>query len=482
MTAVNRAFCEALGLPESAIVGKHYRQLGFPEALAQEWDELLRRAAEGELVRGETTAVFPSGEVRTYDVMLTPVHGDEGVVRIRGVSRNVTERRRLEVQLRQAQKMEAIGRLAGGLAHDFNNIMTVIQAYAHFLRAKVRTDEPLREDIDEICKAAERAEHLTRQLLAFSRKSMVELRQLNLNHLVLDMKNMLGRILGEEVDLEVSDAPSLWPVRADLGQMEQVLTNLVVNARDAMPRGGKLTIETANVDIAGETDSARSDGSPGQYVVLRVTDTGEGMPPEVQERVFEPFFTTKKPGRGTGLGLATVYGIVKQAGGFITLDSEVGKGTRIQVHLPRLRGPSARQSSSPSKPPDALLGGGRVVLLVEDEPALRRAVCRMLEQLGFEVVEAGNGREALEKVRQATKPFDLILTDVVMPVMNGKELIDEVHAIHPKLPVVYMSGYTEDAIVEHGVLAPDTVFLAKPFSVDELVAKLRQVLSARAER
>lgn len=394
--------------------------------------------------------------------------------------RDVSDRHALEERLRATQRMESIGRLAGGIAHDFNNILAVIVSYGGFVKEGVPPGSQLAEDLDEVLAAAGRASALTGQLLAFSRRQIIEVRRTDLNELIASLSKMLERILGEDVTLTRIAGEGLWPVQVDQSQIEQVLLNLTVNARHAMPRGGNLEIETSNVtldeDYAGQHPEVRA----GDYVRLAVSDTGTGMTPEVRARIFEPFFTTKAVGEGTGLGLATVYGIVKQAGGHIWVYSEVGAGTSFKVYLPRAQG----QAEGLVAPPPRLrpVGGRETILVVEDEPTLRRVLLRTLRGAGYTVLEATNGVDALRKCETCEGDIDLLLTDVVMPQMGGKELAEKVVTKYPGVRVLYMSGYTENAIVHHGVLDAGLTFIQKPFVPDDLLRRVRELLDARVPK
>ncbi|MCX8118582.1 MAG: PAS domain S-box protein [Desulfobacterota bacterium] len=383
--------------------------------------------------------------------------------------------RQTEEQLRHAQKMEAIGRLAGGIAHDFNNLLTVIKGYAELSCLHLDRDNLLYGNLEEILKASERASTLTRQLLAFSRRQMLEFKVINLNTLLKDLNKMLHRILGEDIELDYHLSEDLGKIKTDPGQMEQVLLNLAVNARDAMPNGGRLIIETSNVDLTEEEVRNRLEMKPGPYVRLTVSDNGVGMSPEVKERIFEPFFTTKEKGKGTGLGLSTVYGIVKQSGGHIAVFSELGLGTTFKIYLPRVEeeeDPLWRKERS-----NGVKGGTEAVLLVEDEPAVRELAARVLRERGYRVEVAKDGNEALAVIRnQPQMTFDLLLTDVVMPGMSGREIADVLKSSMPNLKVLYMSGYTEDSILRHGVLREGVDLLQKPFSPETLVKRVREIL------
>jgi len=393
---------------------------------------------------------------------------------LRRAIQHAIERRALERQVQAAQRMEAVGRLAGGVAHDFNNFLTVIQGYVGILMEQFPQGEAVREDLTAIREAAESAAQLTSQLLAFSRRQPQELRVLDVNAVVRDLDRMLRRVIGEDIDLVARLADELALVRTDVTQMEQVLLNLVVNARDAMPRGGKITLETANVEL--DTVYGLAKGvtiPPGRYVMIAVTDTGVGIPAAVQERIFEPFFTTKERGRGTGLGLATTYGIVKQSGGYIWVYSEVGEGATFKVYLPRVEGvPDAVARPSVATP----VGGNETILLVEDEQRVREVATRILERAGYRVLPAGHGEEALSLAERHEGPIQLLITDIVMPNMSGKALADRLAEVRPDTPVVYMSGYTDNAIVHHGVLDEGTAYVQKPFTPDGLLRKVREVM------
>jgi two-component system cell cycle sensor histidine kinase/response regulator CckA len=385
--------------------------------------------------------------------------------------------RKSEEQLLHAQKLDAIGRLAGGVAHDFNNIITAILGYCDLMRQDLARDDPRRADLEEINSAAERAATLTRQLLAFSRRQVLELQPVHLNEVVTEMDKMLRRVIGEDVDLVIRPDPSLGWVRADPGQIEQVIMNLVVNARDAMPGGGAVTIETANVTL-GEHTGTDPAGASGPHVMLAVSDTGTGMDAETRARLFEPFFTTKQPGKGTGLGLATVYGIVRQSGGSVYVYSEPGRGTSFKIYLPEVAPPSAgRARASPSP---ARLNGDETVLLVEDEGAVRDLARKVLEAHGYTVLEAACGAAALRLSDAHANPIHVLVTDVVMPEMSGRELAQHLAGRRPKTRVLFMSGYTDDAVVRHGVLAADVAYLQKPFTPEGLLKKLRAVLDGDA--
>jgi len=388
---------------------------------------------------------------------------------------DVTERRALEQQLRQAQKMEAVGRLAGGIAHDFNNLLMVISGYSEFLLERVGSDPTMRGHAQEIANAAGRATSLTRQLLAFSRKQMLAPKIVDLNSVVSENVKMLTRLIGEDIDLVMVPGPDIGAVKADPGQIEQVIMNLAVNARDAMPQGGKLTIETANVTLDANYARFHAPVKPGDYVMLAISDTGVGMDADTQAHIFEPFYTTKGL-KGTGLGLSTVYGIVKQSEGYIWLYSEAGKGTSFKIYLPRFSATGEVLATQPALVQDQPIPGHETILLVEDEENLRRLARQYLENQGYNVIDAPDGSTAIQ-ISQAQKgPIHLLLTDVIMPVMNGRELANQVSPTRPEMRVLYMSGYTENHIGRNGTLDEGITLLQKPFTLPALKAKVREML------
>jgi PAS domain S-box-containing protein len=396
---------------------------------------------------------------------------------VRGIvinTRDVTKAHNLEEQLVHAQKMEAVARLAGGVAHDFNNLLTVIDASAEFLLGDLSPQDPRRADAEEIKKAAQRAASLTRQLLAFSRRQVLQTRILDVNTVIGDLDKMLRRLIGEDIELVTALADDTQTVLADPGQLEQVVMNLVVNARDAMPKGGRLTIETGNVALDAAHAATHADARPGRYTMIAVTDSGTGMTREVQQRIFEPFFTTKS--HGTGLGLATVYGIVKQSQGHLEVYSEVGTGTTFKVYLPASDYPI--QAVAAPTPLNADDGDGRTVLLVEDDSAVRVAAQRALEAHGYRVLTAAGGDDAGKRLRDESGPLHLLVTDVVMPGVSGRALAEELQSARPGLKVLFVSGYTDEAIVRHGVLANRVNFLQKPFTGATLARKVREVLES----
>ena len=399
-----------------------------------------------------------------------------------GFFTDISERKRaeqemaaLQEQLRQSQKMEAIGQLAGGIAHDFNNLLTIIKGYSQLSLMELKEGNALKVNIEQIEKAANRAADLTGRILAFSRHQIMDMKVLNLNTIVENLEKMLHRMIGENIELKMYLTEDFGRVKTDAGQIEQVIMNLAVNARDAMPHGGKFTIETANVELDEEYARKHADVTPGHYVMLSVSDTGIGMTPEVKERVFEPFFTTKKKGEGTGLGLSTVYGIVKQSGGHIWVYSEVGKGTTLKIYLPRVDEP-LDEIRKEGVVREGLPRGSETILVVEDEEVVRKLTVRILQEQGYRVLEGGQGIDAFPIADEHEGQIHLLLTDVVMPKMSGKELAGRIAPLRPGIKVLYMSGYTDNAIAHHGILDKGINFIQKPFTVDGLARKVREVL------
>ena len=442
--------------------------------------EQLARRKDGDMGRHRYEVEFSTktGQLVPIEAVSTPIVQDGIPLAMLVIARDLTERKRLEEQLRQAQKMETVGRLAGGVAHDFNNLLTTITGYSHFVKMALDADDPASADIDEVLKAAERATRLTKQLLAFSRRQMISPRLLNLNELLIDMGKMLRRLIGEHIEMVILPSANDTQIKADPSQIEQVIINLAVNARDAMPGGGTLIIRTANANLTPNAIRPALDLQPGQYVVLTVSDTGVGMDEEIQAHLFEPFFTTKEVGKGTGLGLATVYGIVKQHGGDIMTHSEPGQGSMFRVYLPRASEP-LEESDRTADYWGNLPMGHETILVVEDEPSVRSTTVRILKDLGYEVLEACNGEEALRVAQIHGEELDMLLTDVVMPQMNGSELAARFSAAYPQCGILFVSGYTDDTIVRHGVSTQDVRFLEKPYTLWELARKVRQVLDAR---
>jgi nitrogen-specific signal transduction histidine kinase len=395
---------------------------------------------------------------------------------------DITDRKRaeqemkaLEEQLRQSQKMEAIGRLAGGIAHDFNNILTIIKGYSQLSLSELKEGHPLRENLEGIKKSTDRATDLIRKILAFSRRQVMEMKVLDLNTLLMDLDKLLHRVIGEDIELVAVLAEDLGRVKVDPGQIEQVILNMAVNAKDAMLNGGKLTIETANTELDEAYARSHLAVAPGRYVMLSVSDTGVGMSPEVKERIFEPFYTTKEKGKGTGLGLSTVYGIVKQSGGNIWVYSELGQGTTFKIYLPREEEPLEEIREKVVK--EELPRGSETVLVVEDEEELRKLAVRFLQKQGYKVLEASHGDEALFISKKYEESIHLLITDVVMPGMSGRDLSERLTSLRPEIKTLYMSGHTHSAIIHHGVLEPGVNLLQKPFTPEALVRKVYEVLT-----
>jgi PAS domain S-box-containing protein len=479
IVAVNDAFCSLVGLEARALEGQPFTVVyaaseDEKEMLDQHREAFLGRSAQR---RPERQYVLQNGKAVTLEIIDSFIQLRERPVLMLSLFRDVTTQRQLEEQLRQSQKMEAIGQLAGGVAHDFNNILTVIQGHASLLTA-ANLSESAGKSADQIVQASERAARLTRQLLTFSRRQLIQPRQLDLNKVVGNMTNMLGRLLGEDVSLQLNYCQSPPMVEADAGMMEQVLLNLAVNARDAMPKGGQLAIRIAVADVAETLGRGHSEARAGRFVCLSVTDTGMGITPENLRRIFEPFFTTKEIGKGTGLGLATAYGIVKQHQGWIEVDSQVDKGTTFRIYLPY----QGAEPGVPEKPTTQITvrGGNETILLVEDEAPVCDLVSRVLGKYGYKVLPANNAVEALEVWRDKRDEIALLLTDLVMPNhMNGRELAEKLWAEQPKLKVIFTSGYSADIVGKDFKLEPELNFLQKPYHPQTLATTVRRCLDGK---
>ena len=482
ITFANPAAEAILGVASSVLQGRSLADFLRPEADGSA-PERTEDWAQGRGGSDELDIVRPDGQARQVLITATPRRDESG--RFRGsfcIMRDITETRRTEAALRrseerlaQSQKMEAVGRLAGGIAHGFNNLMTVMRGYADLVEEGLPESSRTRDDIREVKRAIDRAADLTAQLLAFSRKQVLQPRVISPNDIVRRMEKMLPLIIGEDIELMTILQPEAGNVRADPGQLEQVLMNLAANARDAMPKGGTLTFRTGNVSFPEALARDQPEMKAGEYVMLSVSDTGKGMSPDTLARVFEPFFTTKEVGKGTGLGLATVYGIVTQSGGHISCASGVGKGTAFSIYLPRVADQSVADRSPPAQ--DWSERGRGTILVVEDEAAVRRFACIVLEQRGYTVLEAGSGAEALKAAEAARHGIDLLLTDVVMPQMSGPELSRRLRTLLPKLRVLYMSGYSGGLVANHGILEPQVDLLKKPFDAPSLLRSVREALS-----
>jgi two-component system, cell cycle sensor histidine kinase and response regulator CckA len=467
------------GWTSEEALGRNAREL-FSKIATAELEEAHREVLEKGSWTGELRQVTKDGReviVQSRRTLLRHENGQPKAKLI--INTDITEHKKLESQLLHAQRMESIGVLASGVAHDFNNLLTVISGYSEILLNQTPPESAAHAPLNEIHRAGERAAALTRQLLAFGRKQMLSPQIMNLNNLVAETERMLRRVIGAHINLDKSLDPLLWPVRADPGQIDQVILNLVVNARDAMPNGGHITIETHNNYLDAEYAQQHVDVKQGAYVVLAVTDTGAGMDNETKARIFEPFFTTKEVGKGTGLGLATVHGIVKQSGGHIEVYSEVGRGTSFKIYLPRVEDSTPERAAPDSAPAP---GGAETILLVEDGADVLELTRSALASRGYTVLPASDGEEALRIIERRTDPIDLLLTDVVMPRMSGRELAERLTRRRPGLKVLFMSGYTDDAVVRHGVLKSGVAFLQKPFTPMALARKVRDVLDSAAFR
>jgi len=485
LTFVNDAACRLMGYDRDELIGMNYRNYSSPETARQMYEVYHRIFESGnpefmmdyEIIRKD-------GSVRTHQANAALLRDQAGRPKgFRVLARDITERKRaedekakLEAQLLQAQKMESVGRLAGGVAHDFNNMLSVILGYTELIKLRLEPDNPLLHDLMEIERAAGRSKDITAQLLAFSRKQIISPRPMNLNDLISSTQKTLARLIGEDIDLRFYPGEGLWSIRFDLSQMEQILVNLAVNARDAMPHGGKLTIETANILMNEDYCRVHLGSTPGPYVLLAVSDNGSGMDKETLQNVFEPFFTTKEIGKGTGLGLATVYGIIQQNNGFINVYSEQGQGTTFKIYLPRSMDGVEVSEEILQQP---VASGSGKVLLVEDDDLMRKMTTDMLETIGYSVLAVGSPLEALSICEKKDARLDLVITDVVMPGMSGRELRDKLGIIRPDIKVLFMSGYTSNVIVHHGVLEEGVHFIQKPFSLNDFARKIQEAMTDR---
>ena len=473
---VNPAFVSIFGYTLDEVpTGADWFRTAFPDPdirreVVRAWKEDLSSSGAGEARPRNFDVICKDGARKSIHFRPVSLSMDRQFV----IYEDVTRQRELQAQLQQAMKMEAVGRLAGGVAHDFNNLLTVIIGNVSLALGEVQESAPVAGMLSEVNKAAERAARLTQQLLAFSRKQIIEPKVLNLSDLISDLNAMLVRLIREDINIQILPGKDLGVVKVDTGQFEQILVNLVVNARDAMPGGGKIVIETSNVELGDGYCSRHPYVKPGRFVMVAVSDTGHGMSEEVKAHIFEPFFTTKAKGSGTGLGLATTYGAVKQAGGSIEVYSEVGMGTTVRIYLPRVEGEASKLVKDDQ--PQELLGGTETVLVVEDEDVVRNLCVRVLDELGYKVLQAGNGDEAIALALGYGERIDLLLTDVVMPGMGGREVANRLTQIHPETRFLFTSGYTDNAIVQHGVLDEGVSFIGKPYSPSAIAKKVREVL------
>lgn len=471
----NARFMKMTGYTLNELIGQTPRLLKSNETPHEFYEELWRKINAGEEWRGEFHNRKKDGALYWDRSTISPIRNTEGVItHFLGVKENITAEKKLEAQYLQSQKMEAIGRLAGGIAHDFNNMLSVILGCTEAIMLDIPPESHIYKDLEQVQSAASRSADLTRQLLAFSRQQTIKPVVLDLNTQMKGMQELLRRLIGEDIDIHFALTPCLWPIQMDPSQVDQILANLAVNARDAMPDGGKLTIETQNIHLSEDYCQEREGFLPGDYVMLAVSDNGCGMSGETSEKIFEPFFSTKDEGKGTGLGLATIYGIIKQNNGFIHVYSEIDQGTTFRIYLPRY---ISKEMPVEVAPKDTTVAhGNETVLLVEDNTMLRTLAKRMLERMGYFVLEAARPDEALDICEKYPESIHLLLTDVVMPLMNGKELRERINSLRPEIKTLFMSGYTADAIATRGVLDEGMYFVGKPFCMNELGIKVRQVL------
>jgi len=479
-TAINKTGEQITGYNRNEACQINLAQIIAPEYLEKITQSLTQNVVKREESVYDLEIITKDGRRIALEVNAHFVFEDDVPVGVQGIARDVTERKQLEAQLRQSQKMEAVGQLAGGIAHDFNNLLTTITGYSDLALRKLQPGDPLSRSLEQIKKAGERAASLTQQLLAFSRKQFLQPKVLDLNAVVAEMEKMLQRLIGEDIVLQTELAATLGHIKADAGQIEQVILNLAVNARDAMPQGGRLTIETQNVDLDEEYASRHIGVRAGPHVMLAVSDTGSGMDEETQRHIFEPFFTTKEVGKGTGLGLSTVYGIVTQSNGSLWVASKVNQGTTFTLYLPSID--EVAPIAKPKRETEAAILGAETILLAEDDEMVRNLVCEVLKRYDYQVLEATNGGEAARLSEEYQGPIDLLLTDVIMPEMSGRELAKRLVQLRPEMKVLYMSGYPDHAIVQHGMLDPETPFLQKPFTPHALARRVRDVLDLNSEQ
>lgn len=472
----NPAFEMVTGYSNAEVIGQNPRILKSGKHAAEFYQEMWSTLNSGRVWKGRVTNRKKDGSLYEDESTISPIRDSAGqVTGFVAVKRDIAERLQLERQFLQAQKLESVGRLAGGVAHDFNNLLTIINGYADFMAMSLRADDPLWSSANEIRKAGERAAILTKQLLAFSRKQIFEPKTLDLNATIRDFERMLERLIGENIKLTTRLDALLGQVLADPEQIHQVLMNLVVNARDAMPDGGDLTVSTLNVEVSDDRAAVHPKLKPGRYVMVTVTDTGTGMEEETKQHIFEPFFTTKGPEKGTGLGLSTVYGIVKQSGGWIDVSSDIGVGTSVKLYFPRIDGSSSEVQPEASRIRGAF--GEETILIVEDQEYVRQYVKSILEAYCYRVLAAANGDEAVAVAHNYSGEIHLLLTDVVLPGINGKQVTERLKAMRPSLKVLFMSGYSSDVIAHRGVLDSGVAYIPKPFSPGGLTNKIREVLA-----
>jgi two-component system cell cycle sensor histidine kinase/response regulator CckA len=473
---VNPAFESVTGYKQEEVLGLTPRVLKSGQHPQEFYEQMWQTIMAGQVFHGVLVNRKKNGDAFVVEKTITPLRDADGqITHLISNDHDITDRRRLESQLQMSHKMDAIGRLAGGVAHDFNNLLMVISAYAELMQESLASGHPLLRNVQEIMKASRRAADLTRQLLAFGRKQMQALQLLDLNHVLKEISKMLPRLIGEDIQLTIVHGRNLGWVKADPLQIEQIVMNLAANARDAMPEGGKLTIETTSIALEEDYVQRHSIVPIGDYVLLAVTDTGQGIAPEHLSHIFEPFYTTKAEGKGTGLGLATVYGIVKQNGGFIWVYSEPGLGTTFKIYLPRAKKEAPGAKPAP-KPAQEIPRGVETILLVEDETAVRQSTAEFLRVSGYTVVEAKDGEDALRVAKNHGNTINLMITDVVMPRLGGTKLAAQLASTHPAMKVLFVSGYAENTVLRHGAIDVTNSFLQKPFGLKSLAIKIRQVL------
>jgi two-component system NtrC family sensor kinase len=474
---VNPKFTQVTGYSEEEVIGKNPRLLKSEEMSPEVYEDLWHKITQGNVWQGELCNKKKNGELYWEYGTISPVRNARGVItNFMAIKEDVSERRKLEDQLRQSQKLEGIGQLAGGVAHDFNNILTAIIGYAHLALLKMSDDDPLRHYLHQILESSEKATVLTQSLLAFSRKQTVHLTSIDLNKLIRDFQKFLQRILQEDIELRTMCIDSALPVMVDRGQIEQILMNLVTNARDAMPKGGSLTIETGLLEWDEEFVKFHGYGEPGKYAIISATDTGIGMDEKTSEKIFEPFFTTKEQGKGTGLGLAMVYGIVKKHNGHINVYSELGKGTTFKIFLP-LSGAIAGDEEKPKQPAAALIKGGtETILVAEDNEEIRILISAILTNYGYNIIIAADGEEAILKFAKNKNKIDLAIIDGIMPKKSGKEVFKEIKIIKSKIKAIILSGYTEDMLNFSEIADENVVFIQKPVLPSDILKKVREIL------